>query len=209
MPNHIDNKLTIVGNHDAIRAFVDRAYAPPPKPGDEPGSCDYSDKERKPSHLSFHAIVPLSKEYSEQPYSDFGYNQEHNTWGVKWGAYDVGKPVVEFELTNTEHLRVTYEFQTAWGCPRKWITKASKNCKELLFVCSYGGEGPARGKFTARDGVVLFDQDDEYRREDYPQIEDSDEGWEAYKRAEHKHILAHAEFVQECLANTPSIGQGS
>lgn len=96
MPNHVKNKLTIVGPDEVVRAFVDKAHgcAPRAKPSkfdlamwakSNPG--EPYPKEHGPDHLQFHRIVPLPAEYAERDYNEFGYDAERETWGVKWGAY--------------------------------------------------------------------------------------------------------------------------
>ena len=216
MPNHIDNVLTIVGPDDAVRAFVDKAHGC--RPNSPPSQYDLHDWGRRhpgepypemgePCRLEFHRIVPLPDDYATREYSNYGYQAECRTWGVKWGAYKVEGPALSPGAA-------VYRFRTAWACPRTWLRKASVSWPGLTLVCSYGGEGPARGRCAYRAGEALRDETDTYDEADYPSYESfvPDENGpeaaeqeraynDAHKRAEHKHIHVHDEFVKDVLSS--------
>lgn len=150
MPNHVDQRMTITGPEDSVRAFVDIATGLIPDTGDPPGTLNYNADKDVKTVLSFHAIVPLPEEYHKVPYSDFdipmdGNKMERVTWGVKWGAYNVVDPEVS-------PGRATYEFTCAWGPPGKFYEKASKRFSDLDFFISFGGEAPALAVFTSVTG---------------------------------------------------------
>jgi hypothetical protein len=157
MPNHIDNKLTVLGPESTVAAVVARTHAPiqqfPPQ-----WEGDKTTKETVA--FSFHAFVPipadvLARQYSGEPGQDgrCGYDWEHELWGVKWGAYDS-------EVVNREVGHVTYKFQTAWAMADVFFSRFSALYPDCTVVVSYGGEGPARGWCVWRGGVVVDSRDD-------------------------------------------------
>lgn len=180
MPNHVRNKLTVLGEMDRVALFVERANGSHPPSGDEPGDLNHHDEPATVSPLCFHQIVPLPKEYGKVAYGDdnprSGWNLERETWGTKWGSYSVDGPVIGSR-------GATYTFQTAWCCPRKWLAGAASFWDDLVFVCSYGGDGPVRGQVVYRHGTCVHDRDDdwysvmqpEYTLLGYDDIEDEDE----------------------------------
>lgn len=206
MPNHVKQRMTLVGPDDDIRAFVDLANAPAPKTGDEPGSFNYSEV----AHmliLSFHAIVPLPPEYHTTPYSTDGfsgggYGMERDTWGVKWGAYDAQMP--EFA-----DGRVTYNFTCAWGPPVRFYQKASKRFPNLHFFVAYGGEGPCAGRLYLKNGEIIFEEHPVYDAGDYPSeddyldadgVLDDERYFEAYEAAEERYIRSQDSWIAEVLS---------
>lgn len=194
VPNHVDHRLTIVGPDADVRAFVDRAHAPPPKNGDEPGSPNYFDGPPSALHLSFHAIVPLPPEYSTREYSPAGYDMEIATWGVKWGAYDQKPPIV------TEGQAV-YAFSCAWGLPTPFLAAASAAWPGLAFLVSYGGEGPVRGRVVFFRGKPLVAYG-EPAHAPYPEWSDregfeEDAYFDAYRAAQRHYLDTHDAWVAD------------
>lgn len=124
MPNHCDNKLTLVGPDADVDKWVSVA-------------------EKHPSVLSFSEHVPLTED---------SVHGEHQAWGVKWGAY--GEKLVENSLISGGRRQATYHFQTAWGPPLKFLETTSRKYPHIIFLLSFGEEYPTRGRFIIRAGEV-------------------------------------------------------
>lgn len=159
-------------------------------------------KKRSPESFCFHSLVPLPPQYSQRAYGDGrpgnGFDLECETWGVKWGAYDQKKPVLENGLA-------TYRFTTAWSAPTKFVGKVYPQWPALYFWLSWGGEGPTRGRatFGANDPIPAVIQDEKYRKEDYPREEDFDDDEEAhraYKAVEQLRMTEHPFWVARQIA---------
>lgn len=205
MPNHIDNRLTVIGAPERVSAFAEQARAVPPQPGlsrdpifAKAGAAARARGPKLPQEISFAAIVPLPAAYETEPYDPFGYNAEHATWGVKWGAYQVR----DAERSD-DGTAVTYAFQTAWSAPERWLAQASIAWPDLTFALSFGGEGPARGRLHYRGGEALLSRHDDYDEADYPRHDECDEDGEdgecaacaAYEAAEQLHVTTHDAWI--------------
>lgn len=188
MPNHVDNTLSVVGDPETVARFVAAARGKKPRTGDpKPEGNSYgnyiSPEEwaARPDELfEFHSLVPLPAAYSQVPYSTSsdrqpsGYNMEHETWGVKWGAYHRGEdwtpPVID-------PGHVTYEFRTAWSPPSEvFLPKVAAKWPGLTFFLSYGGEGPCRGRYLWSGGGEAWAAPEDYKsfRSEYPHGENED-----------------------------------
>jgi hypothetical protein len=148
MPNHVYQRLSVTGSPSDVVAFIATARAAAPNSGDAPGSPNYHPS-LDVSPLEFHAIAPLPDSYSEQPYSDHGYDLCREWWGTKWGAYDQAEPQI-----SPDGSVVRYDFTCAWAPPVRAIQRASLRFKSLRFWLSWGGEGPCRGRHTFVCGQV-------------------------------------------------------
>ena len=193
MPNYVYNTLTIIGKKDRITAFVNKARGVRKQTGDQLGSINYSTPIEE-SSFEFNCLVPLPEEYSSVPYSPNGYEMEFQTWGVKWGAFDVEGPIV----TNSS---ATYTFTCAWNSPEIFCCRLSEQWPDLLFVVSYGGEGPTLGRFTLFNGEYI-DSIDEAANESprYPEGDDisenEEEKWsEAFNAWEQQYRDVHKSYV--------------
>lgn len=153
MPNHVRNKVTVIGDPARVKEFVDLARGAAPRPGDREGTVNYSSEEPKSEPFCFHKIIPLPKEYSQVPYSDQGYNMERAAWGVKWGAYDYEEHDDEEQPRMSRSGRcAAYGFTTAWSPPVQVIDAAASQFPDLKFLLSWGGEGPTRGRILWENG---------------------------------------------------------
>lgn len=178
---------------------MDKARGPAaPLPGD--AAPDYT-PEIVP--LSFHQIIPLPEQYSQVPYGRLekpnGYDIEYETWGVKWGPYETKGPT-------PVDGGFTYEFTTAWVCPKIWLAKASAIWTDLLFIASYGGEGPTRGVIVLKAGHELMDRDDHHEECNYPKYDDElaakdpeyeDRYSREYNDIQSHRLRTHSELVKE------------
>jgi hypothetical protein len=98
---------------------------------------------------------------------------EKEAWGVKWGAYDQAEPVVVED-------RVDYRFTCAWSIPAAWLQTASAKWPKLLFLVSWGGEGPSRGRVLYANGARLVLADDD--GDDVDLYIDSHADWIGYTK---------------------------
>lgn len=203
MPNHVDNKLSVLGPPKSVSAFVATARGRRPKSGDKDGeNATVGDGPEVP--LNFHSLVPLPEEYGTNPYGDMsarsGINLEREAWGIKWGAYrDQREPECEPGLA-------TYAFRTAWNGPHIiFMPKVAKRFPGLLFLLSWGGEGPTRGRalFTGRRTIGGEEKD---RNEVYPVWCDDDGnelpgGYEKYKAVQNARLATHLLWVGWIIAH--------
>jgi hypothetical protein len=210
MPNNVDINLSVCGKQDKLDEFVKQAKSQ---------EIDCFGDSRKESRkeicdLLFAAIVPPPEELYHMSYggeteerlchengilrlSDSGYfsmyDWEIENWGVKWGGYNFKKTIFEPGIAN-------YRFTCAWDAPDEFVEKASLKFPDLLFVLSYGGEGPTYGRFTYLNGRLLDSLDIE--PPDCPEnsntlTEDDNEYWEKYQEWEQHYLLNHSEYVAE------------
>lgn len=211
MPNHCRNKLSVFGDKEQVEEFARLSKLPRPRTGDKADSLNYQKEEPQPQLFGFHGVVPLPKEYSEVPYSgDFskgdplaprndGYTMEADTWGVKWGPYNLKEENI-VELDGFFGV----EFTTAWGPPTRYLAQAAERFPELKFFLSYGGEGPTRGYMQFEGGIEVCGYDDAYNSDDYPEYDEdreSEEGYEdayfeEYSNVEKFYIFTHDEWVR-------------
>jgi hypothetical protein len=201
MPNWIGNYLTVAGPDVDVRRFVRQARGRHPCTGD-PGS-------RPGPELSFnfHSLVPLPPEYSQIPYGTFdvgrrGIDLEIETWGVKWGAVRPWEPLLDPGVAH-------YRFDTAWGSTTEFLGKVYGSWPTLVFLLSWGGEGPVRGMaWFAGNRSVQEEAEWPDGWPDYPREEDFDLGTPAgdaawrqeVERAEQKCLAEHPVFVTRQLA---------
>jgi hypothetical protein len=183
MPNHVRNKLTIVGPARDIATFVLRSQTPRPRSGDRPSSINFTAPDEQPTTVPFHfhGVVPLPARYSTVPYDPQGYDMEVATWGTKWGPYFL-RPARDIQIT--EH-RATYTFATASVPPDNYYLTASAQFPQCTLYVSWGGEGPCAGRAVYQAGVCLDveEMDDDAFPEE-PEDDDNEEAMEAYYRAE-------------------------
>lgn len=207
MANNIENKLSVYGPPDAVSAFIAAARGRHPKTGDTEGPNARTEP-RPEQHFSFHALAPLPEEYGRISYGDrgasgrqrTGWDIEVETWGIKWGAYEHPAPECEPGLA-------TYSFGTAWDGPHKvFMPKVARRFPALLFLLSFGGEGPTRGRalFTDRGKIGGAE---EYRKEDYADVRPADEddgkpgAWDAYEAAQNARLTSHLLWVGWVIAH--------
>lgn len=212
VPNHVRQKLTVVGTKEDVEAFVVTARGARPMTGDR--AVDANGHENCNYHprltiepLCFHLIAPVKDRFSKYPYGSegsIGYEAEVEAWGVKWGPYDVdpASPALTDDGT-----RVTYEFTCAWGPPVKALTRASLRYRSLRFYLSWGGEGPCRGRHAFEAGKTTIKRSDDYERDietelptDAEYEADEDAALAKSDAAERKYIATHDAWVQEQLS---------
>ena len=209
MPNYIDINLSVMGKDQRLGEFTRAAKGQRKPTGDLPeypnGLKNYNyDYAVNPlaSVFEFDRLIPLPESYSLFPYSSHGYDLEVETWGIKWGAF-------KHETPKFEEGCATYWFRCVWKAPRVFLEKVSQKWPDLWFVCSYGGEGPVRGKFALHDGTYIenisssgtaFDMEalgEEYWEEQY-------DAWVNAYRHTHEEYTKYILFryILECSEDT-------
>ena len=206
MPNYVFITFTVLGTKNCLNQFVQQAR----------GTCkiteDLSDRIRyfvnhEESSFDFNCLVPLPEEYSKVPYSPNwqdpqspnGYDMELQTWGVKWGAFDVEGPIITY--SSETYSSATYTFICAFSAPRVFCEKLSRKWADLFFIVSYGGEGPTLGCFTLYNGKYINSIDRALNESPrYPEgdniSEDAEEKWsESYTAWEQQYRQAHEIYV--------------
>lgn len=186
MPNHCRIRLSVVGEHNRLVEFKTAARGRHPNTGDELGSCNHHEGERPEEELCFHSLVPLPEEYSKAPYDDRsakeagfaagGYEMERAAWGVKWGAYDQERPILDGNMLH-------YSFTCAWGTPHRLFEQVSKNWPDLTFAVSAGGEVDSPWREVWVNGVqsvIEHPIGDEPARPTQMTDEEEEAYWEAW-----------------------------
>lgn len=141
MPNHITNKLKLIGNKEEVKKVLDFI----------------KDDESEYGIIDFNKITPMPKwVFSENlgQKEREKYGEENcwldwcrNNWGTKWNAYSQ-----EFnELTNT------ITFDTAWNGVPELMSKLAWIFPNVTFEYCYADEdiGSNVGKYTFKDTEVL------------------------------------------------------
>lgn len=153
MPNHCQNRVTVLGPSADVAAFVAAAEGEEQRYEPSRSEVEWAakggppiDRERKRSVFSFHALVPIPPEVEAQSYDPAGYEAEKRLWGVKWGAYDVSRTVRDG--------RADYSFTTAWAPPYEFLLTVSELFKSLRFLISYSEEYPTRGRAIVSKGEI-------------------------------------------------------
>jgi hypothetical protein len=201
LPNVISNALSVCGTPEGVNAFVSAAYGRMPQTGNKLKRGEKR-AERPIEELCFHALVPLPDAYSKVPYSlpqetGDGKSMEWDTWGVKWGAYGVDGPEHDSGV-------VSYRFNTAWYAPHVvFLPKVAQRFPELLFLLSWGGEGPTRGRAWFW-GAKSAAREEPYCEKDYPAPNADDENkpgaWDEFERATYARRRTHPLWVGLTLA---------
>lgn len=200
MPNYIDNLLTLIGPTDDVTAFIAAAHGRHPPSGDTKGvNTEIGKGEGSP--FNFHSLVPLPDEYSKVPYGTEtrtanGYDMECATWGIKWGAFSANNQKLAKPIRDPS--AATYTFRTAWDGPHKvFMPKVSKRFPSLLFLLSWGGEGPTRGRAAFSTGGKRGGEEP-HRKEDYPKWVD-EEGYEIPERLAMYNAVQNARLTSHAL----------
>jgi hypothetical protein len=219
MPNHVRIAMSVTGDPQQVARFVETAKGKPYEDG-------------SPNYLEFDNIVPMPQGLKDRSYGAeaeakaadeagialeafdgciSAYGWQYENWGTKWGPYSQGEPVVVDGC-------VTYAFTSAWGPPIVWIQKASEAYPDLLFIVSFGGEGPCLGRFTYLAGLEIHtlngdiiaapeqseeleDLEDRYsdltdeEKETYEALES--DHWEEYLTWQEQYIETHTEYLRE------------
>jgi hypothetical protein len=155
MPNHVESDLSIHGDPEALKAFMDFAEGPAGTGGPDKETVllsahrfiPYPDQyavdlmectkcahqfTRDPGGGSMFPNCPDCGGFAKDGYNRGGYDWCITNWGTKWGLYDI-------ELTDdgSESGSLAYTFQTAWSPPVPVIQAMSKQFPSLTFALDY------------------------------------------------------------------------
>ena len=169
MPNWCMNELTVTGNTEELKRFVEASMG---LPADYPPQPWEKEPRTKPTvpYFSFNALIPTPKEVLEigfdghdkildlnmkyalrgqtvYPIDDYHWNIAN--WGTKWDIYhDAITAETMGWHEGADHI--CFEFDTAWSPPDKWRASVGKLFPALQFKLHY--EEP--GCFFAGDMFV-------------------------------------------------------
>ena len=129
------------------------------------------EKVDEPEILNFHSLVPIPDEVLEFGFSHqyerdengdpkkdesgrsiqkkglCGYDAQVKLWGTKWGACEVQETNSDSCTNYTPPTEkdsdewVSYQFDTAWSPPEKWLVAVSPLFPECVFTMTYMEEG--------------------------------------------------------------------
>lgn len=174
MPNHITNRLTIVGTEEQVKQvreaikgereeqFIDfNKVAPIPKelegtvsPMSIISQEEYDEQERKiadndltENEKQWGLSRKLTKELSEEYQAKFGADNWYTWQNANWGTK--WNAYDQFEIDEQ-----TIEFNTAWGTPYELLVNLSAMFPEVEFVVEYADEdfGYNVGTYTLEGG---------------------------------------------------------
>lgn len=184
MPNWCYNRLTISGDHETLRKFVEKAFGTPAYYPSEPNEPQPEGK-----YLCFNATVPtpqevlitgyhnpsvrLGAQFTELMTGTYkgpldGYYWNVQNWGTKWDIYN-HKITPESMGWSDTCTQLEAHFDTAWGPAKTWVTKISDLFPDLKFHlfysepgCYFAGELTAEGgcatehEYTERECARIF-----------------------------------------------------
>jgi hypothetical protein len=174
MPNWCKCELTVSGDPEIVREFVQKArtdngafdfgaFVPIPEPlrGISSGFMVIGDKEYDYWRGDYDNEVGIEPEEVQKLVATYGaacaLDFARKFWGTKWNACDV---YCEYEDGSDTAF---YEFETAWSPPLPVIRKASEQFPDLDFYIEFWElEGGFRGEAEYRAGeeTLLYFNDD-------------------------------------------------
>lgn len=173
MPNWCDNRMTVEGPPDDVRAFVECVK-------------DRSDAEHI-QPISFERLVPtppcstddeVAKLLGRNSAGDMNYQGmpdwywwrvEH--WGTKWDACDAR---LTYEEGATE---AEYYYNTAWAPPEQWVRTVATMFPNLRFTLSYVEEGMGFAGYLVCRGQETIEQEVEIPSLTAEQYENGEGFW--------------------------------
>lgn len=152
MPNHVTNKVVIIGKSERIKEIV-----------------EFLKSEDGIQSIDFNKIIPMPVELlnTTSPArekdifliakygSDNWYDWSCKNWGTKWNAYSTSEPML-----NPKGTRATYLFQTAWSTPAPVIRKLSEKFPDVKIKVWYADEDCGRnvGIYEFKNCDILKDE---------------------------------------------------
>lgn len=108
MPNWCENKLTLIGDYDAVSQFREKHFT-----GND---------------FDFNTFFPYPEEFQRedddasekykgksQVFGEHGMNWRYENWGTKWNASETRTEFVGLKKESKAHLEISFE--TAWNPP--------------------------------------------------------------------------------------------
>ncbi len=141
MPNHIDNKVSVIAPH-ALRELVERYVKGTPPDyvlSEVEKKFPFTVSKRVEIPFDFNRIIPVPAEVLAAGYGTAGYDWQSQNWGTKWNSYDHHEDIVRTEFATT------WTFQTAWACPFPILHELSRqfSCR---VATTWVDEGGSRGR---------------------------------------------------------------
>lgn len=165
MPNWCTNELTITGDTEDIKAFIQDNLG---EIEDNPDDLYYS-----PPVLDFSKAVPmpdtvfqgdLGKAEREKYGTNNWYDWSIENWGTKWNVSHI-EPHVDVKVSNDfdpydywkfDEQKATLTFDTAWSPPLPWLEVAATKYPGLYFRMTYIDDGMFFEGLVEGQGVALF-----------------------------------------------------
>jgi hypothetical protein len=142
MPNYCNNKLILVASNELLNKFwIENRLM-------------VDDKEEN-RFLSFTKSVP-------RPENESSFHWNINNWGTKWDTLD--SDLLEIDQLNDslekKHTELTYNFDTAWSPPSKWLETIASIYKDITFELEYSEPGlNFYGKKKFVNGELIDDEE--------------------------------------------------
>ena len=131
MTSRINSKKQLSKLKKRLKGRVTLIELPSGKKREEWNDFDFNRIHKMPKDLEG-TTSPTQKEdekKAEQRLKKYGakdwYDWNCKNWGTKWNSIDT-------EITVDDRLGLTYEFKTAWDCPREIVEKLEHILKEEL-----------------------------------------------------------------------------
>lgn len=187
MPNWCMNELSVDGNSDELKRFVEASMGLPAKYPPRvlrDGTCVSEPQEDTVSFFCFNALVPTPQEVLDIGFDGRdkipanalmdvfygnlnrpldGYHWNIAYWGTKWDIYHdhIGKE----DMGWSEGCEgISFDFDTAWSPPREWLYAVAAKFPNLSFKLHYEEPGCFfAGDLYAQDGMCIEDEYDEAR----------------------------------------------
>lgn len=159
MPNHVDMDLTIRGDSNMLKQFMEFA-----REGENLLSANnfipYPEKYRTLDEQAEEARK--NGDYSfKDGFNSGGYEWCVNNWGTKWGIYRT--ELLEENLSDTKG-KLVYNCNSAWSPPTPVIMAMSNKFPALRFTLKYYERGCGfKGTFIVKGGKVLREDSSNYR----------------------------------------------
>ena len=142
MPNFCNNKLILVASNELLNKFwIENRLM-------------VDDKEEN-RFLSFTKSVP-------RPENESSFHWNINNWGTKWDTLDCNLIEVDEidDILNENHTKLTYNFDTAWSPPSKWLETIASIYKDITFELEFSEPGlNFYGKKKFENGELIDDEE--------------------------------------------------
>lgn len=190
MPNHVTNRVTVIGPKESIADFRKGCF----------GHIENETYPDRSVRFDFNKIVPVPAFISNDGIT-FGsreditgrnwYNWNIESWGTKWNSYDL-----QFKCEEPE--RLVFMFDTAWSPPDPILDTLGRWFKELAITIEYFDEGNGFwGTDTKEIGSHLF------IRKSYSPRDKSETSVSEFSRLQYE--LKGIEYVDTTASRKPSL----
>lgn len=153
MPNHITNKVVIIGTPERITEVVALLVS---KNKESRNSTSFDFDNILPMPAELHGTTAPSRSPNPELIKKYGsdnwYDWSCANWGTKWNSYCSS----EAQL-NKNGTRATFVFQTAWSTPAPVIAKLSEKFPDIKIKVWFADEdfGYNVGKYICEKGEII------------------------------------------------------